>query len=179
MKGPVEGAFWPVQDSGVEHFFGDPCRSTVVSRITGTMGATVPVATSPQPTAASTHPSEDTMEYMLMFRETANEYTQRNDPAAAPAYWGAWNAYIGALHGAGIVVSGNGLMPPDASTTVRVREGRRQVQDGPFAATHEHLGGYVIVNVPSLDEALDWAARAPCAATGSTEVRPVMPPPSA
>lgn len=65
------------------------------------------------------------MEYMLMFRETANEFSQRNDPIAAPAYWGAWNAYIGAMHGAGIVVNGNGLMPPDASTTLRVREGRR------------------------------------------------------
>lgn len=119
------------------------------------------------------------MQYMLMFRETTDEVARRSDPTAAPAYWGAWNAYIGALHGAGVVVGGNGLMPPETSTTVRVRDGRRQVQDGPFAATHEHLGGYMIVDVPSLDAALEWAARAPCATEGSTEVRPVMPAPAA
>lgn len=119
------------------------------------------------------------MEYMLMFRETEPMIAQRDDPQEAPAYWGAWNAYIGAINGAGIVKSGNGLLPPQASTTVRLRDGKRHVQDGPFADTHEHLGGYLIVDVPSLDEALEWAARAPCAAVGSTEVRPVLPPPSA
>jgi hypothetical protein len=117
------------------------------------------------------------MQYMLMYRETAQDFAQRADPAAAPAYWGAWNAYIGALMGAGVVVNGNGLQPPHASTTVRLRAGKRQVQDGPFADTHEHLGGYFVIEVPSLDNALEWAARAPCAATGSTEVRPVLPPP--
>ena len=119
------------------------------------------------------------MQYMLMYRDTAAEFARRDDPADAPAYWGAWNAYIGAINGAGVVVGGNGLLPPDASTTVRVRDGRRQVQDGPYADTHEHLGGYLVIDVASLDDALDWAARAPCAATGSTEVRPVLPPPSA
>lgn len=117
------------------------------------------------------------MQYMLMYRETAQDFARRADPAAAPAYWGAWNAYIGALMGAGVVVNGNGLQPPHASTTVRLRAGKRQVQDGPFADTHEHLGGYFVIEVPSLDDALEWAARAPCASTGSTEVRPVLPPP--
>ena len=117
------------------------------------------------------------MQFMLIYRETLADVAQRDDPQAAPAYWGAWNAYIGALVGAGVVVSGNGLQPPHTSTTVRLRAGKRQVQDGPFADTHEHLGGCFIVEVPSLDEALEWAARAPCASTGSTEVRPVLPPP--
>lgn len=118
------------------------------------------------------------MEYMLMYRETAADLARRADPEAAPVYWAAWNAYIGAMAGAGVMVSGNGLQPPHASTTLRVREGRRQVQDGPFADTHEHLGGYVIIRVNSLDEALEWAARAPCIESGSTELRPVMPPPA-
>jgi hypothetical protein len=117
------------------------------------------------------------MHYMLMYLETAQQTSQRENPDDAPAYWGAWNAYIGALSGAGIVVSGNGLQPPHTSTTVRVRDGRRQVQDGPYADTREHLGGYFIIDVPSLDDALEWAARAPCAASGCTEVRPVLPPP--
>lgn len=120
------------------------------------------------------------MDYMLIFHEPASDFAKRDDPAAGPAYWGAWMAYIGALNGAGIVKSGNGLQPPQMSTTVRLRGGKRQVQDGPFADTREQLGGYMVIDVKSLDEALEWAARAPCAATGGTEVRPVMlPPPGA
>jgi hypothetical protein len=118
------------------------------------------------------------MQFMLMFRETTAEVAKRDDPAAAPAYWGAWNAYVGALAGSGVTVSGNGLQPPHTATTVRLAGGQRQVQDGPFADTHEHLGGYFIVEVPTLDAALEWAARAPCAAAGSVEVRPVLPPPA-
>jgi hypothetical protein len=119
------------------------------------------------------------MEYMLMFYENAAELARRDDPAEFPAYWGAWNAYVGAMHGSGCVKSGNGLQPPRTATTVRVSAGQRQVQDGPFADTREHLGGYFVIDVPSLDAALEWAARAPCAAAGGVEVRPVLPPPPA
>lgn len=119
------------------------------------------------------------MQYMLIYRETESEIAKRNDPAEAPAYWGAWTAYIGAMGQAGVMVSGNGLQPPEMGTTVRLRDGKRLVQDGPFADTKEHLGGYVIIDVPALDAALEWAARAPCATVGSTEVRPVLPPPPA
>jgi hypothetical protein len=119
------------------------------------------------------------MQCMLVFRETPAEVGRRDDPAATPAYWGAWNAYVGAMAGAGVVISGNGLQHPRTATTVRLRAGQRQVQDGPFADTHEHLGGCFIVEVASLDQALEWAARAPCAAAGSVEVRPVLLPPPA
>lgn len=115
---------------------------------------------------------------MLMFQETAQDFANRTDAQAAPGYWRAWNAYIGALVGSGVVKGGNGLQPPHLATTVRVRNGKRHVQDGPYADTREQLAGYFVVDVPSLDEALEWAARAPCAATGGTEVRPVLPPPS-
>ncbi len=76
----------------------------------------------------------------------------------------------------GVVRSGHGLEPARTATTLRVKHGKRQVQDGPFADTREHLGGYFIVDVPSLDVALEWAARAPCAGAGGVEVRPVMSP---
>lgn len=59
------------------------------------------------------------MQYMLMFREGEAEFDMRDDPARAPAYWGAWTAYIGALNQAGIVVSGAGLQPPRSSTVSR------------------------------------------------------------
>jgi hypothetical protein len=117
------------------------------------------------------------MQYMLLFRETESGYSQRNDPEKATGYWGAWNAYIGAMAQAGVMISGNGLHPPHASTTVRIRDGRREVQDGPYADTKEQLGGYVVIEAPDLDVALDWAARAPAANVGSVEVRPVLPRP--
>jgi hypothetical protein len=119
------------------------------------------------------------MQYMLAFKETTAEVARRDDPQQAPADWGAWNAYVGAMYGAGVVVSGNGLQAPSTATTVRLVDGKRQLQDGPFADTREHLGGYFIIEVPSLDDALTWAERAPCTSAGSTEVRPVLPPPNA
>jgi hypothetical protein len=120
---------------------------------------------------------DTTMQYMMTFSEPNSELAKRNDPAQAPAYWAAWMNYIGELSQAGIVVSGNGLMPPEMGTTLRLRNGKRQIQDGPYPDTKEHLGGYFIIEVASLDVALDWAARAPCAEAGSVELRPVMPPP--
>jgi hypothetical protein len=116
---------------------------------------------------------------MLLFNETADEMVKRANPEVADAYWGGWNAYIGALAQSGAMVSGNGLQPPEVSTTIRVENGRRHVVDGPFADTKEMLGGYVILDAPDLDAALEWAARAPCATAGSVEIRPVMPPPAA
>ena len=116
------------------------------------------------------------MQYMLIFREAEAQFAERNDPEKAPAYWGAWNAYIGALGQAGIIVSGNGLQPPHSSTTIRVRDGRREVQDGPYADTKEQLGGYFVIDAPDLDTAIEWAARAPAASYASVEVRPVLPP---
>lgn len=116
------------------------------------------------------------MHYMLMFYEDDAEFAKRNDPEAAPAYWGAWTAYIGALNAAGVVVKGDGLMPPDAATTVRIKAGERLVQDGPASATKEQLGGYFVIDVPDLETALAWAARSPNTPVGATEVRPVLPP---
>jgi hypothetical protein len=118
------------------------------------------------------------MQFMLIHKETAADIAKRSDPEAAPAYWGSWNAYIGALAQAGIIVHGNGLQVPENGTQVRVRDGKRVIHDGPYADTKEHLGGYFIIEVTSLDDALEWAARSPSAATGTTEVRPVMPPPA-
>jgi hypothetical protein len=119
------------------------------------------------------------MHYMILFSETEADFAQREDPAAAGPYWGAWHAYIGALTGAGIVVSGNGLQPPATATTVRIRDGVRTIHDGPFADSKEQLGGYFIIDVPDLDSALEWAARSPSAQAGACEVRPVLPPPAA
>ena len=90
------------------------------------------------------------MQYMITFSEPMSEFAKRDDPAHAPAYWGAWQAYVGAMNAAGIVVSGNGLQAPETATIVTIRDGNRHVQDGPFADTKEAIGGYFIVDVPDL-----------------------------
>ncbi|TGE00348.1 hypothetical protein EU555_10110 [Methylobacterium nonmethylotrophicum] len=117
------------------------------------------------------------MHYMLLMTETADDFAKRTHPEEAGAYWGAWNAYIGALQQAGVIVKGDGLQRPETATTVRVRAGERHVQDGPFADTKEQLAGYLVIEVEDLDAALAWAARSPAAASASVEVRPVLPPP--
>ncbi len=119
------------------------------------------------------------MQYMLLHIETSEDFASRNDPALAGDYWGGWNAFIGAMAQAGVIVKGDGLMEPTLATTVRIRDGKRHVQDGPFADSKEQLAGYFVIEVADLDSALDWAAQAPCARTGSVEVRPVLPPPAA
>ncbi|VTS08904.1 YciI family protein [Tuwongella immobilis] len=116
------------------------------------------------------------MQYTILFYEPASEFAKRSDAAEQSAYWGAWSAYIAALHQSGVFVQGAGLMPPDLATTVSIRDDKRRVQDGPYADTKEQLGGFCVIDVPDLDAALSWAARSPNAPFGSTEVRPLLPP---
>ena len=116
------------------------------------------------------------MQYMLLLNETPEDFAKRNDPTGAGEYWGGWNAFIGAMAQAGVIVKGDGLQGPTLATTVRIADGKRQVLDGPFADTKEQLGGYFVIEVADLDAALDWAAKAPSALTASVEVRPVLPP---
>ena len=119
------------------------------------------------------------MHYMIAFFEPTSETAKRTDPDAAGPYWGAWSAYIGAMSDAGVMVSGNGLQGPETATIVQIRNDQRHIHDGPFADTKEQLGGYLIIDVPNLDAAIEWAARSPASAVGHTEVRPVLPPPAA
>lgn len=114
------------------------------------------------------------MRYMLLMIETDEGYAMQTDPERAPAYWAAWSAYSKAVEEAGIFVSGAGLQRPETATTVRLRGGARQVQDGPFADSKEQLGGIFVIDVPDLETALGWAARAPLASYGAVEVRPLL-----
>ena len=70
-------------------------------------------------------------------------------------------------------LAGSPLHPPSSATTVRVRDGKRLLTDGPFAETREHLGGYMLIDVANLDEAIAFAERAPLARVATIEVRPV------
>jgi hypothetical protein len=86
----------------------------------------------------------------------------------------AYGALTQEMEEKGVLVAGEGLYPTQTATTVRVREGDRDVTDGPFAETKEALGGFYVLDVKDLDEAIEWAAKIPGAQVGSIEIRPVM-----
>src|ERR1041385_2080223 len=78
------------------------------------------------------------------------------------------------LQSSGQYVTGSQLQPISTATSVRVRDGKELVTDGPFAETHEQLGGYFLIEAKNLDEATAIAARIPSARTGTIEVRPLI-----
>jgi hypothetical protein len=108
----------------------------------------------------------------MLIYETPEAFASRTSDGTG-SYTGAWRAYHKAMLEAGIFVGGDPLQVPETGTTVRIKHGKRHVQDGPFADTKEQLGGFTIVELPSLDAALEWAARCPAASAGAVEVRPL------
>ena len=112
------------------------------------------------------------MQFALLIYETPELFaTRKNDDA--DSYLGAWRAYHKAVEEAGIYMGGDALEVPETGTTVRLNEGKRRVQDGPYAETKEQLAGFMLVELPSLDAALQWAGRCPAASGGAVEVRPL------
>lgn len=95
------------------------------------------------------------------------------DPEAITAMQEAFGAFGQALESAGVLVAAEVLQSQEVSTTVTLRDGTLQVQDGPFAATKEALAGVFVLDVPDLDAALAWAEKCPGASYGVVEVRPV------
>jgi hypothetical protein len=86
----------------------------------------------------------------------------------------AYGAVTQEMNEKGVFVAGDGLYPTQTATTVRVRGDDREVTDGPFAETKEQLGGFYVLDVKDLDEAIEWAAKIPGSQFGSVEIRPVM-----
>jgi hypothetical protein len=87
----------------------------------------------------------------------------------------AWQAFDEAARSAGVLIACEGLEGSHTATTIRIGGGSRQVTDGPFIETKEQLGGFIVLDVRDLDEALEWAARTPWNHDGCfTEIRPVM-----
>ena len=77
------------------------------------------------------------------------------------------------LRNSGVLVSAEALQPVETATTVRIRNGKMSVTDGPFAETKEHLAGFYLVEARDLNDAIQVAAKIPPAREGSVEVRPV------
>jgi hypothetical protein len=115
------------------------------------------------------------MEYLLMIHSETSSNAEAVPETTRQKMLSAYRAYTEALQGAGVMRGTNRLRPASSGTTVRVREGKTQVQNGPFIETREELGGYYLIDVPNLDAALSWAARCPGASHGTMEVRPIWP----
>ena len=112
------------------------------------------------------------MHYLLMIYSDESSEAKMSE-ADAQAEIAAYGAYAGAMAQAGVLVGGERLRPTSDATSVRIRNGKTELLNGPYADTREQLGGYFMVDVPDLDAALHWAARCPSAPHGTIEVRPV------
>jgi hypothetical protein len=87
--------------------------------------------------------------------------------------YAAYGTFTQELIASGVMTGGSELKPVATATTVRVRNGKTLTMDGPFAETKEQLGGYYLIDVPDLDQAIHWAAKIPSALNGSIEIRPL------
>jgi len=97
----------------------------------------------------------------------------RMTPAERQSIYGEILALSEELTARGQYLGGSPLYPASSATSVRVRDGKRLVTDGPFAETREQLGGYMLIDVKNLDEAIDIAGRIALARTSTVEIRPV------
>ncbi len=112
------------------------------------------------------------MQYMLMIYLNEAE-AAKIPPERMEKMLPAYAAYNDAMKKAGVWVTGDRLRPTSTATTVRIRDDRPQVLDGPYADTKEQFGGFYVIEAPDLDAAIDWAKRCPGVSHGVIEVRPV------
>ena len=111
------------------------------------------------------------MTYMLLIYQPTDY--QPSESAGNEMYQ-AYLAYSEQLRKAGAFVDGAALVQPTSATTVRIRDGKKLITDGPFAETKEWLGGFYVLECDTLDRALELAADCPGAKNGSVEIRPFM-----
>ena len=112
------------------------------------------------------------MKYMLLVHHDEKAFGQRSE-AERQQMLQESVALANQLDASGNYLSAAPLHPTSETNCVRVREGKRLVTDGPFAETREQLGGYMLIDVTALDEAIAIAARGAVARVGTVEVRPV------
>jgi len=114
------------------------------------------------------------MRYMCLIYGDEVAY-EKMSPEEVGKVHAEYEAFGKELAAAGNVrLAGDQLRPPHTATSVRIRNGKVQTTDGPFAETKEQLGGYYILECKNLDEALKWAAKIPGAKDGTIEVRPIV-----
>ena len=113
------------------------------------------------------------MKYMLLIYHDEHSWDGITEAERQRIYL-EYRNLRGELESRGQFLSGSELQPITTATSVRVRDGKELVTDGPFAETHEQLGGYFLIEAKDLDEATSIAARIPSARTGTIEVRPLV-----
>ena len=111
------------------------------------------------------------MKYLCLI--CAEKVMEQMPRADADKHFEEYREFTDAIRRSGHYAGCNRLLPPDAASTVRVREGRISVTDGPWVETKEQLGGYYLIEARDLNEAIQVAARIPGARFGCVEVRPV------
>jgi hypothetical protein len=118
---------------------------------------------------------ENRMQYLLLIYNTEKAWEDMSE-AERGKQFAAYGAFSASIAESGNGKGGNALQPVSTATTVRVRNGKTQTTDGPFAETREQLGGYYLIEAKDLDEATKIAARIPDASIGQgcVEIRPVM-----
>ena len=113
------------------------------------------------------------MQYMILIYEPEDAYAGEDGQAALQGIVAKHMALAADLRSKGWMQSGSGLQDTSTATTVVTRDGQQTLHDGPFAETREHLGGYYLIDVPNLDDALSVAKRIPVLDGGKVEVRPL------
>ncbi|HEY2716327.1 MAG TPA: YciI family protein [Solirubrobacterales bacterium] len=120
---------------------------------------------------ANTIEEDEMPNYMLLLYATEAD---RAEVAERDVDLPEWKARLDELAERGVLLGTGRLHPADTATTVRLVDGEAELTDGPFAVTKEILGGYILVDVPDLDEAVKIAAVLPIARFGKVEIRPEM-----
>jgi hypothetical protein len=113
------------------------------------------------------------MQYLLLIYDQETQWAAMPEAEQQKMYQ-RYGTLTQDLQKSGKMLGGNQLQPISTATTVRIRNGKKLVTDGPFAETKEQLGGFYLVEAKDLDDALAIAARIPSAETGSIEVRPLV-----
>lgn len=113
------------------------------------------------------------MKYMLLIHDSEQVWATMSD-AARQAIDTEYGRFGEQIKSGGQYLAGAQLQPTSTATSVRVRDGKRLVTDGPFAETREQLGGYYVIEAKDLDDAIGIAAAIPSARVGTIEVRPVV-----
>ena len=113
------------------------------------------------------------MQYLLLIYADEQQYWALGEEER-DALHAEYGAFTQSIHESGAMVGGGQLQPTRSATSVRIRNGKTLVTDGPFAETKEQLGGYYVIEAESLDDAIEHASKIPSARLGSIEVRPVL-----
>ena len=113
------------------------------------------------------------MQYLLLIHNDEAQWGDMPEDERNAVY-AEYGRYTEELQTRGILVGANQLQPSSTATVVHVEDGKTLTTDGPFAETKEVLGGYYLIDVETLDEALEWAAKLPGSWYGTVEVRPVF-----